>query len=36
VERLMREMGLEGAVRGGKKFQTTMGDDSADRPMDLG
>ena len=35
VERLMREMGLEGAVRGGKKFKTTMGDDSADRPMDL-
>jgi putative transposase len=35
VERLMREMGLEGAVRGGKKFKTTMGDDSTDRPMDL-
>jgi transposase InsO family protein len=34
VERLMREMGLQGAVRG-KKFKTTIPDDVADRPLDL-
>jgi putative transposase len=34
VERLMREMGLEGAVRG-RKFKTTVADDSAQRPADL-
>jgi transposase InsO family protein len=34
VERLMREMGLEGAVRG-KKFKTTVPDTSAERPADL-
>jgi transposase InsO family protein len=35
VERLMRQMGLEGAVRGGKKRKTTIPDEVADRPMDL-
>ena len=34
VERLMREMGLEGAVRG-RKFRTTIADESAVRPTDL-
>ncbi len=34
VERLMRAMGLHGAVRG-KKFKTTVPDDSAARPADL-
>jgi len=34
VERLMREMGLEGAVRG-KKVKTTIPDVSAARPADL-
>jgi transposase InsO family protein len=34
VERLMREMELQGAVRG-KKFKTTIGDDTAARPADL-
>ena len=34
VERLMREMGLEGAVRG-RKFKTTIADEAADRPADL-
>ncbi len=34
VERLMRQMGLEGAVRG-KKAKTTIPDTSADRPLDL-
>ena len=34
VERLMRAMGLQGAVRG-KKFKTTVADDSAARPVDL-
>ena len=34
VERLMRSMGLQGAVRG-RKFKTTIGDDSAPRPADL-
>lgn len=34
VERLMRDMGLSGAVRG-KKFKTTTGDDEALRPADL-
>jgi len=35
VERLMRQMGLEGAVRGGKKRKTTIPDEMSDRPMDL-
>ena len=34
VERLMRMMGLEGAVRG-RKFTTTIVDESAKRPTDL-
>ena len=33
VRRLMREMGLQGAVRG-RKFRTTIADDSAARPHD--
>ena len=35
VERLMRQMGLEGAIRGGKKRRTTIPDEVAQRPMDL-
>lgn len=34
VARLMREMGLQGAVRG-RKFKTTIPDESAVRPSDL-
>ena len=34
VARLMREMGLEGAVRG-RKFKTTIPDHTASRPTDL-
>ena len=34
VERLMSDMGLQGAVRGGK-FKTTIPDESAERPQDL-
>ena len=34
VRRLMREMGLQGAVRG-RKFKTTITDDAAARPTDL-
>jgi transposase InsO family protein len=34
VERLMREMGLRGAVRG-RTIKTTVGDDSESRPADL-
>ena len=34
VERLMRQMGLQGAVRG-RKFKTTVADDGAARPADL-
>ena len=34
IERLMREMGLQGAVRG-RKFKTTVVDDTAVRPADL-
>ena len=34
VARLMREMGLFGAVRG-RRFKTTVPADVADRPMDL-
>ena len=34
VERLMRELGLQGAVRG-KVKRTTVADDAADRPRDL-
>ena len=35
VERLMRQMGLGGAIRGGKKRRTTIPDEVAQRPMDL-
>ena len=35
VERLMREMGLRGAVRGGAFKVTTQADDEAHRPKDL-
>lgn len=34
VERLMRELGLEGTIRG-KKHKTTIANDSAPRPADL-
>jgi len=34
VERLMRDLGLRGAVRG-RKFKTTIADDAAARPADL-
>jgi putative transposase len=34
VERLMRRLGLRGAVRG-KRFRTTVSDTAADRPRDL-
>ena len=34
VERLMRELGLQGAVRG-RRFKTTIPDDAAPRPLDL-
>lgn len=34
VERLMRDMGLQGVVRG-RKFKTTIPDESAARPADL-
>jgi transposase InsO family protein len=34
VERLMREMGLRGVVRG-KTFKTTIGDETQERPADL-
>ncbi len=34
VERLMREMGLEGVVRG-RKVKTTVPDERAERPLDL-
>ena len=34
VERLMRRIGLQGAIRG-KKFKTTIPDESAARPLDL-
>ncbi len=35
VERLMREMGLRGAVRGRAFKVTTVADESAERPLDL-
>ena len=34
IERLMRDLGISGVVRG-KKFKTTIPDDKADRPFDL-
>ena len=35
VERLMGELGLEGAVRGGAKTRTTIPNAAAERPLDL-
>jgi transposase InsO family protein len=35
VERLMGELGLEGAVRGGRKSRTMTPGDAAERPLDL-
>jgi putative transposase len=35
VERLMRELGLRGVVRGKPAVRTTVGDEASDRPADL-
>jgi putative transposase len=35
VERLMAKLGLYGAVRGGKKYRTTIPDSASGRPADL-
>jgi len=35
VERLMRKLGIAGAVRGQKKRRTTVADDGLERPADL-
>ena len=35
VGRLVREMGLRGAIRGRKYKRTTIGDEAAPRPADL-
>jgi putative transposase len=35
VERLMRELGLRGVVRGKRSVRTTVGDETTDRPRDL-
>src|SRR5690606_23428888 len=35
VERLMRELRLQGAVRGGRKARTTIPREPAERPLDL-
>jgi len=35
VERLMRELGLRGVVRGKPRVRTTVGDDTSPRPLDL-
>ena len=35
VERLMRELGLRGVVRGKLSVRTTVGDETSDRPRDL-
>jgi putative transposase len=35
VERLMRELGLHGVVRGQRQIRTTVGDEASDRPADL-
>ena len=35
VERLMRQLGLRGVVRGKTSVRTTIGDESSDRPLDL-
>ncbi len=34
IERLMRQLGIQGAIRG-KKFKTTVTDESSARPLDL-
>jgi putative transposase len=35
VERLMRQLGLRGVVRGKTSVRTTIGDEANDRPLDL-
>jgi putative transposase len=35
VERLMRDLGLRGVVRGKSSVRTTLGDDTSARPLDL-
>ncbi len=35
IERLMTQLGISGAVRGGKSYRTTIPDDTAERPADL-
>ena len=35
VERLMRELGLRGVVRGKPSVRTTIGDETSERPLDL-
>ena len=35
VERLMRELGLRGVVRGQRRIRTTLGDPASDQPADL-
>jgi putative transposase len=35
VERLMRQLGLRGVVRGKASTRTTIGDEASDRPLDL-
>ena len=35
VERLMRQLGLRGVVRGKTSVRTTVGDETSDRPLDL-
>jgi putative transposase len=35
VERLMRQLGLRGVVRGKASIRTTIGDEASDRPLDL-
>jgi putative transposase len=35
VERLMRDLGLRGVVRGKRSVRTTLGDETAERPTDL-
>ncbi len=35
VERLMRQLGLRGVVRGKARIRTTIGDDASSRPLDL-
>jgi putative transposase len=35
VERLMRDLGLRGVVRGKPSVRTTVSDDASDRPLDL-